>query len=64
MTMTKDFLKTKNLTRSALKEITGGVRPPIVNCFTLCGPGGGVISNTPGVGDACSPDRKVCCICY
>ncbi|HCA06428.1 MAG TPA: hypothetical protein DEO71_04470 [Chryseobacterium sp.] len=64
MTMTKDFLKTKNLTRSALKEIIGGVRPPIVNCFTLCGPGGGVISNTPGVGDACSPDRKVCCICY
>ncbi|WP_223607498.1 hypothetical protein [Chryseobacterium sp. OSA05B] len=62
--MKTSFLKTKNLKRSALKEINGGVRPPIVNCFTLCGPGGGVISNTPGVGDACSPDRKVCCICY
>ncbi|WP_312299494.1 hypothetical protein [Chryseobacterium sp.] len=62
--MTKNFLKTKNLNRSALKKIEGGLRPPLVNCFTLCGPAGGVISNTPGVGDACSPDRKICCICY
>ncbi|NML70911.1 hypothetical protein HHL23_14070 [Chryseobacterium sp. RP-3-3] len=62
--MKKDFLKTKNLNRSALKEIVGAGKVPVVNCFTLCGPGGGVISNTPGVGDACSPDRKICCICY
>ncbi|MGN7706665.1 hypothetical protein [Chryseobacterium sp. JV274] len=61
--MTKNFSKTKNLNRAALKNINGGLRPLIVNCFTLCGPAGGVISNTPGVGDACSPDRKVCCIC-
>lgn len=62
--MKKDFLKTKQLNRSALKEITGADKVPVVNCFTLCGPGGGVISNTPGVGDACTPDRKICCICY
>ncbi|MDC8100896.1 hypothetical protein [Chryseobacterium rhizosphaerae] len=54
----------KSLNRSALKKIDGGARPLIVNCYTLCGPAGGVISNTPGVGDACSPDRKICCICY
>lgn len=62
--MTKDFLKTKNLNRSALKAISGGGKVPVVNCFTLCGSGGGVISNTPGVGDACNPDRTICCICY
>ena len=61
--MKTNFSKTKNLNRAALKNINGGLRPIIVNCFTLCGPAGGVISNTPGVGDACSPDRKVCCIC-
>ncbi|CAD0225150.1 hypothetical protein KYG33_22315 [Chryseobacterium sp. D764] len=61
--MKTNFSKTKNLNRAALKNINGGLRPLIVNCFTLCGPAGGVISNTPGVGDACSPDRKVCCIC-
>ncbi|PQA95153.1 hypothetical protein B0A69_06825 [Chryseobacterium shigense] len=62
--MKKDFLKTKNLSRSALKEISGGVKIPVVNCLTLCGPGGGVISNRPGIGDACNPDRTICCICY
>lgn len=62
--MKKDFLKTKNLKRSALKEIRGAGKVPVANCFTLCGPGGGVISNRPGIGDACNPDRSVCCICY
>ena len=61
--MKTNFLKTKNLNRSELKKINGGRRPPVANCFTLCGPAGGVISNTPGVGDVCSPDRKICCIC-
>jgi len=59
----KNLLRTKNLKRSALKKINGGIRP-VVNCYTLCGPAGGVMSNTPGVGDACTPDRILCCICY
>ncbi|WP_223600290.1 hypothetical protein [Chryseobacterium sp. GVT01B] len=61
--MKTNFSKTKKLTRSELKEVSGGIAfiPP---CSILCGPAGGVISNTPGVGDVCSPDRKVCCICY
>ncbi len=62
--MKTNFSKTKNLNRSALKEINGGGKTLPVNCNTLCWPAGGVISNTPGVGDACSPDRKICCICY
>ncbi|MDQ0780939.1 hypothetical protein [Chryseobacterium sp. W4I1] len=62
--MTKDLLTTKNLNRSALKQISGSGKIPPVNCFTLCGPGGGVISNRPGIGDACNPDRTICCICY
>ena len=62
--MNKNLLKTKNLNRSALKEINGGARFPPVNCFTLCGGAGGVISGTPGVGDACNKDRTICCICY
>ncbi|KFF26341.1 hypothetical protein [Chryseobacterium vrystaatense] len=62
--MTKNFLKSKNLNRSALKQISGGGKVPVVNCNSLCGPGGGVISNRPGVGDACNPDRSICCICY
>ncbi|CAI8861999.1 hypothetical protein [Chryseobacterium sp. IT-36CA2] len=62
--MKTNFSKTKNLNRSALKEISGGGKTLPVNCNTLCWPAGGVISNTPGVGDACSPDRKICCICY
>ncbi|WP_080778703.1 hypothetical protein [Chryseobacterium phocaeense] len=60
--MKKNFLKTKRLNRSALKEINGGVRIP--TCSILCGPAGGVISNRPGIGDACNPDRSICCICY
>ncbi|MCL8537500.1 hypothetical protein M9991_11565 [Chryseobacterium gallinarum] len=60
--MKKDFLKTKNLNRSTLKQINGGILIPA--CTILCGPGGGVISTKPGVGDACNPDRSVCCICY
>ncbi|MGR3853918.1 hypothetical protein [Chryseobacterium indologenes] len=62
--MKTHFSKTNNLNRSALKEINGGGKPLPVNCNTLCFPAGGVLSNTPGVGDACSPDRKICCICY
>ncbi|MBB6329501.1 hypothetical protein HNP24_000451 [Chryseobacterium sediminis] len=61
--MINNFSKTKKLNRSALKEINGGGKTLPVNCNTLCGPAGGVISNTPGVGDVCSPDRKICCIC-
>ncbi|PTT28002.1 hypothetical protein DBR28_17070 [Chryseobacterium sp. HMWF028] len=61
--MINNFFKTKNLNRSALKEISGGGKILPVNCNTLCGPVGGVISNTPGVGDVCSSDRKICCIC-
>lgn len=61
--MKKNFLKTKKLNRSALKEISGGAaRIPV--CSILCGPAGGVISNRPGIGDACNPDRSICCICY
>ncbi|WP_131368689.1 hypothetical protein [Chryseobacterium luteum] len=62
--MTTKFLKTKNLNRSALKKINGAGKVLVVNCFTLCGPGGGVISNRPGMGDACNPDRSICCVCY
>ncbi|KMQ63155.1 hypothetical protein ACM46_14555 [Chryseobacterium angstadtii] len=62
--MTKNFLKTKILNRSALKEINGGTKVLPVNCFTLCGPAGGVISNKPGRGDACNPDRSICCFCH
>jgi hypothetical protein len=60
--MLKNVLKIKSLTRADLKEINGGARPP-VNCTFLCG-GGGVPSNTPGVGDVCTPDRSLCCICF
>ncbi|PWN62560.1 hypothetical protein [Chryseobacterium viscerum] len=61
--MINKFSKTKNLNRSALKKINGGGNILPVNCNRLCGGAGGVISNTPGVGDVCSPDRKICCIC-
>ena len=61
--MKTNFSKTKKLNRSELKEVNGGVASLPV-CSILCGPAGGVISNTPGVGDVCTSDRKICCICY
>ncbi|WP_131329595.1 hypothetical protein [Chryseobacterium piperi] len=61
--MITSLKKIKNLNRADLKEINGGAIPP-VNCNFLCGGAGGVVSNTPGVGDVCTPDRKLCCICY
>ncbi|ASK32603.1 hypothetical protein CEY12_22060 [Chryseobacterium sp. T16E-39] len=60
--MFKNVQKIKSLGRADLKKIDGGIRP-IVNCNVLCGGGGGVVSNTPGVGDVCTPDRRLCCIC-
>ncbi|MEJ5051662.1 hypothetical protein WH221_17670 [Chryseobacterium culicis] len=61
--MINNFSKTKSLNRLALKKINAGGNTLPVNCNRLCGNAGGVISNTPGVGDVCSPDRKICCIC-
>ncbi|REC46468.1 hypothetical protein [Chryseobacterium pennipullorum] len=60
--MKKTILKSKNLNRTELRQINGGIA--INPCSILCGPGGGVISTRPGIGDACNPDRSVCCICY
>ncbi|MDP9961505.1 hypothetical protein [Chryseobacterium lathyri] len=60
--MKKDFLKTKNLNRSALKHINGGIKT-VVNCTTLCGVAGGIESGYPGVG-LCTTDGYLCCICY
>ncbi|MDR6465192.1 hypothetical protein [Chryseobacterium sediminis] len=61
--MKTNFSKTKKLSRSELKEVSGGIAliPP---CSILCGPAGGVISTRPGIGDACNADRSICCICY
>ena len=59
----KNILKAKKLNRSVLKDINGGVREPVVNCYTLCGEAGGVVSSHPGRGDMCTPDRSLCCYC-
>ncbi|MET3037023.1 hypothetical protein ABXT08_13015 [Chryseobacterium sp. NRRL B-14859] len=61
--MKKDFLKTRNLNRSELRQINGGV-VALPACTILCGPAGGVISTKPGIGDVCNSDRSICCICY
>lgn len=61
--MITNVQKIKSLSRADLRQINGGVRPPVPNCDFLCGGGGGVVSNTPGVGDVCTPDRRLCCIC-
>ncbi|MBK1895874.1 hypothetical protein [Chryseobacterium paridis] len=60
--MIKNLQKMRSLSRTDLKQVNGGARP-IVNCNFLCGGAGGVVSNTPGVGDVCTPDRRLCCIC-
>ncbi|MBF6645186.1 MULTISPECIES: hypothetical protein [Chryseobacterium] len=60
--MKTQFLKTRILRRSELKQINGGIGP-LNPCNVLC-PGGGVVSTRPGIGDVCNSDRSVCCICY
>ncbi|MDQ0594675.1 hypothetical protein QFZ37_003044 [Chryseobacterium ginsenosidimutans] len=54
--------KIKSLSRTDIKRISGGIVPP-ASCNLLCGGAGGVVSNTPGKGDICTPDRSLCCIC-
>nr|WP_315029713.1 hypothetical protein [uncultured Chryseobacterium sp.] len=61
--MKTNSLKKTALNRAELKQINGGIAP-LNPCNILCGPGGGVISTRPGIGDACNSDRSVCCICY
>ncbi|PWN69253.1 hypothetical protein C1631_014430 [Chryseobacterium phosphatilyticum] len=61
--MKTNFLKMRALNRSELKQVDGGIKA-LNPCNVLCGPGGGVISTRPGIGDACNSDRSVCCICY
>ncbi|MDR2238307.1 MAG: hypothetical protein LBE92_19455 [Chryseobacterium sp.] len=61
--MNKNNLKAGKLSRAALKKISGGERVIIVNCYTLCGEAGGVVSGHPGRGDMCTPDRSLCCYC-
>ncbi|CAH0162232.1 hypothetical protein [Chryseobacterium sp. Bi04] len=58
----KSFLKSKNLNRSELKQISGGIKIPLT-CYTLCGEAGGVESGHPGVGDVCTSDGSFCCYC-
>ena len=53
----------KKLSRVALKTIKGSERVLPVNCYTLCGEAGGVISTRPGVGDMCNSERTICCYC-
>lgn len=60
--MIKNVQKIKSLSRANLKEINGGIGP-VANCNFLCGGAGGVVSNNPGMGDVCTPDRKLCCFC-
>ncbi|MDR6920378.1 MULTISPECIES: hypothetical protein [Chryseobacterium] len=61
--MNKNIFKAQKLGRPALKEISGGGKVIVVNCYTLCGEAGGVVSNHPGRGDMCTPDRSLCCYC-
>jgi hypothetical protein len=55
----KNLKNIEILSKNAQKSISGGI--PI--CSILCGGAGGIISNTPGVGDVCQPGTSICCYC-
>ncbi|UHO36852.1 hypothetical protein H5J24_13670 [Chryseobacterium capnotolerans] len=61
--MNKNIFRAQKLNRVTLKEIKGGGKVIVPNCYTLCGEAGGVVSNHPGIGDMCTPDRSLCCYC-